>query len=320
MLKDLRRVWVEDQYKVLGPMGKKSVLIGREKGGHLVLYLRCRETGAKKWLGTSNRKHRSFRRREDVLTGYESPLLANLDRTHRFRHFELSTGAEAFLLCPPVVKGWMVSLHGGPESREGREIRYGGLYRDLLGLGIAVIVLNYRGSTGLRRGVSRSAWGRWKPAILEDYHALRRKLPAKIRRHPPLFFGGSFGGALALTLAKEIPSQGCVVLAPLLDLKTQRRRGGRPFAEWFGRRFSSQDEADLSYGEMTAGQRGPVHLIFGSRDEVLGVSLFRRLKKDPPTAWSVREHNGGHAPSSYGESKRRFNSAFASIRALLRVE
>ena len=44
--------------------------------------------------------------------------------------------------------GAVVTLHGGPESTEFDELRYWGLYRELLGQSIMVVAVNYAGSLG----------------------------------------------------------------------------------------------------------------------------------------------------------------------------
>gem|GEM_PF-5463303 len=244
-------------------------------------------------------------RKEHVLKGHfingkNFGGLKDLSSVVRSLELKTSSGAKAVLLQPEETERWFISLHGGPESREGFELRYGGLYRELVQRKTAVLILNYRGSLGAAMSVRKNAWGRWGESICEDYSALL-KMP-ELRELSPenaTFFGVSFGGALALVLQKKFKASRVILSSPLLDLDRQMKRAGPRFEKWFRTRFSHRDFLELSFGSLTA-TSGNIACLLGAKDEVLGRSDIQVLKRCAPD-WAIIEQDRGHAPNSYRE-------------------
>jgi len=234
----------------------------------------------------------------------------------------LPSGARYFCYWPQApIQGWVLSLHGGPESYEGREVRYGGLYRALLEQGVGIVVLNYRGSKCQSDilGSSADVWGRWRESIVEDAFELFSFLPKKVQHKPMLILGGSFGGSLALLLAQTIGAEGVVLFSPLLDLKEQILRAGRHYASWFRQRFSTDDVGHISLNKIAKGISCPVLMAFGSQDEVLGSRVNRLFlkKMKQEKNWRFLVQKCKHAPQSYREYKQRYLSAFQFICAVV---
>lgn len=236
-------------------------------------------------------------------------------------NFTLAQGAEVRTYIPQgKVRSWVLSLHGGPESYEGDEIRYGGLYLELLKNKVAVVVLNYRGSSrnGKILGKRNQVWGRWKASILEDFCALRERLPAVLSDKPIFFLGASFGGALALLLGQSVPHRGILLFSPLLDLKTQIRRAGKNYAGWFDRRFSAEDRSQICFSSAAVLPAGPFFFCYGVRDEVLGSAPFHKMSRrlQARTGDLILEQNSGHCPEAYRDYSRRYQGAFSFIMKL----
>lgn len=328
MLREFRRVWCEDQYRVVGTnRSGRIIYCSRKKGGKTQFYklelgtkLKARRVKIAKKSEIRNSSNK-IQKIEHVLKGHAWKIfgrvqkchqgLENLSKNVKSSIVKLPTGASATFLIPRQPKSWVVSLHGGPESHEGLEIRYGGFYRKLLREEVGIILLNYVGSTNpnLRNCLCKPApsWGRWKDSICQDYIAVQRHLHENGLSTPSIsLLGVSFGGALALILHKEFSIEKTVLLSPLLDLSQQRRRGGRLFRNWFNSRFLGQDWRDLSFSSLTEITGGRIFVQFGKKDEVLGNLSFRKLKKINPGGgpWILSCREGGHVPQTYSEYQK----------------
>lgn len=253
---------------------------------------------------------------EHVLRGYaNSNRIENLTHLSSLRacseesarvpmqelEMQLGSGAQARFLLPgseiSQVREWVISLHGGPESYEGTEIRYGGLYRELLRQGTGIAILNYRGSTGVVKPDSIS----WKSSIESDFDSLIGFLkPAK----PVSVLGASFGGALTLLLSQTRRLEKVLLISPLLDLVHQRGRGGEDFRSWFDSKFSMTDFENISLRSLArdlTNSTTPITLIHGAQDEVLGQEMFEWLSVvlRMNARHAVYTHGGPHQPVSY---------------------
>lgn len=292
-LREARIIWCQDQYRVFQVRGA-HVFMGRRKGEIWHVYRFCRKgPRSRKLIRTASTVGPSASASEDVLKGYSVFTIEDLSRRVRVTEKTLPTGAKALILQPRGVRSWLVSLHGGPESWESREIRYGGLYRELLGRGVGVVVLNYSGSKTPVGEIDRSPWGRWGDSITADFSALLAARPMK----DVSLFGVSFGAALALHLRQKFDVSRTIVSSPLLDLRHQTARAGADFREWFRSRFRERDLKDFRFARLTA--NGDVHALVTYEDEVLGGELFRKIKND----WNLHIRSGGHAPTRYREVK-----------------
>lgn len=109
-----------------------------------------------------------------------------------------SRGARA-----PVV----VSIHGGPQMQERPEYAYSGLYRFLLGQGIAILAPNIRGSSGYGREWQELINRDWGGGDVADLVAARDHIVAT----PDLdherigLFGMSYGGFCVLSCLTQHP-------------------------------------------------------------------------------------------------------------------
>lgn len=247
-----------------------------------------------------------------------NPFKENMSTFAQSNFLILPKGAHARIYFPTTkLHSWILSLHGGPESYEDQEIRYGGLYIELLKFGIGVAVLNYRGSKKENKilGRKNQTWGRWESSIYEDYQELQLYLPRSFKKNPVYFLGSSFGGALALLLAKQFPNQGLILFSPLLDLKTQIRRGKNEYGSWFQERFSAQDISNISCASLIREPQQPVFFAYGTKDEVLGTTMFNNFSKilcknSFKSKNILLPQNCRHYPSSYSEYILRYCAAF----------
>ncbi|MEU2539354.1 alpha/beta hydrolase family protein [Streptomyces iakyrus] len=233
---------------------------------------------------------------------------------------------------PPVAV--VVSLHGGPESLERDELRWDGLYRELLEAGVAVIGLNYCGSTGYGPLHTQRAWKTWTTAFREDVESCVAAAaewgvgPADIA-----LLGGSFGGALALlgcVLRQDLA--GAVASAPLIDIRRHAEQASAAdpsYQDWFGARFElaasatpTQRVFDPEHLSATApGQR--VFLVHGSEDEVTQWQHSKRaadeaIRKELP--WTlVTEAGAGHVPADIEEAEHRYQNIHSALLQVLGI-
>lgn len=343
MLKDLRRIWSEDQYQILGPAEEEgSFYFGRRRDENSYqIFLRSTERVKRKHVKTllleseqelfwcceeleltaQPKKVLEAERSENVLGGYSynglfNKALRNLADEVTVVEQILETGAHVLWLIPQQPVGWILSLHGGPESNEGLEIRYGGLYRNLVSDRKAIAILNYRGSTKLKEGISESVWGDWKSAINADFLSLISNARAlNLADVPTSVLGVSFGGALALMLGQRYLFQRIVLSSPLLDLSNQKSRGGLEFESWFSSRFSAQDFQNFSYSVLTANSTSDICVCYSKADPVLGDELFLELEKDKKDSlnWRLFPDGAGHSPQTYFDYRERFERLYFAL-------
>ncbi|MEU4049723.1 prolyl oligopeptidase family serine peptidase [Streptomyces olivaceus] len=234
---------------------------------------------------------------------------------------------------PPVAA--VVSLHGGPESLERDELRWDGLYRELLDAGVAVIGLNYCGSTGYGPLHTRRAWKSWTTAFREDVESCIAAAAAwGVDPAGIALLGGSFGGALALlgcVLRHDLA--GAVASAPLIDIRRHAEQAAvadPSYQDWFGARFElaasatpAQRVFDPEHLSATApGQR--VFLVHGSEDEVTRWQYSKRaadeaVRKELP--WTlVTEAGAGHVPAGLDEAEHRYRNIHSALLQVLGMD
>ena len=261
--------------------------------------------------------------KEHILSGYSelkskqaSNPIEDLSNQCTEKRLILKNGAELILLTPTKkTMHVLVSHHGGPESYEGTEIRYLGLYRALLKKGWTVAILNYRGSTQLR-APKKQTWKNWKDSILQDFSDVLSI--SELNSKSINLLGASFGGALALIVLKKFKINKCVLLSPLLDLKNQKIRAGADYKNWFGSRFSSKDYKDFSFQELAANLSAKILIICSQNDEVLGNAMNLLLQNKSSKSLSsaqVISQRTSHCPKSFHSSFERFNLAFKFLTA-----
>lgn len=340
-LKDLRAVWSEDQYEILGyDRDCQNFYFGRRKQQQYLVYIRYPNTRHRRlvqqvrldqdWYWCDQKfqligkkpthAESALKRNEHVIKGFrwglktQTKKIEDLSGLATERGFVLPCGAEAIVLQTRKSKKWILSLHGGPESYEGTEIRYGGMYRDLLRSGISVVILNYRGSVPLKRKVSNQVWGRWSKSIQEDYLELSVLVQnLDLNSSPAALLGGSFGGALALILQKYFLIPSCVLSSPLLDLHHQMKRASLSERVWFNRRFSQKDFEDFSFQSLCRRTYGKKTILYSLNDEVLGKQMYEKLEDINDSRWTLKKDTCAHVPKSYREFQIRFGGLFETL-------
>ncbi len=262
------------------------------------------------------RKQKIVPFKEHILTGYsylknvKSKLkIQDLSNQASIQEYYLEHGAQITMLRSNKKQNnkILVSLHGGPESFEGTEIRYLGLYRRLICKGWTVIIFNYRGSTKITTSKNR-AWKNWKNSICQDFNDLLIFLPTRSVNDKEIhLLGASFGGALALQIAKNFNVQSCTLLSPLLDLEHQKKRAGCEYKTWFNTRFSKKDYYDFSFKELTSSIKTPTLFMLSNCDEVLGNEQNKKLIKiNIPSTVKIYSQHCLHSPKSYSQCYFRF--------------
>ncbi|PNG23829.1 alpha/beta hydrolase family protein [Streptomyces cahuitamycinicus] len=224
----------------------------------------------------------------------------------------------------------VVSLHGGPESLERDELRWDGLYRDLLAADIAVIGANYAGSLGYGAAHTRRGWRNWARAFAEDLAACREAAAAwGVGPERMALLGGSFGGSLALlgcTLDHRLA--GAVASAPMIDVGRHAERAAaaeEAYASWFGERFELGDAREFTAARLArtgAGQR--VVVVHGDQDDVTDFRDSRvavELAQERDLAWTlVAEEGTGHVPSSADRALARLLRVRAGLGHVLETD
>ncbi|MGR8007496.1 alpha/beta hydrolase family protein [Streptomyces hypolithicus] len=234
---------------------------------------------------------------------------------------------------PPLAL--VVSLHGGPESLERDELRWDGVYRELLDARIAVIGLNYCGSIGYGAEHTERAWKNWLSVFQEDLSACIETAQAwNIDPANIALLGGSFGGGLALLGCVLKPDlAGAVVSAPLIDIRRHARHAAETdssYREWFEHRFELANSAtatqrlfDPEYLTTTAPDQR-VFLIHGDQDEVTGWQHSRHaadMASRRGLPWTlVTETGADHVPADLDQTNTRYRHIRTAISEVLRID
>jgi dipeptidyl aminopeptidase/acylaminoacyl peptidase len=99
----------------------------------------------------------------------------------------------------------LIYLHGGPQSQS--RPRYSPLIQYMISRGVAVVLPNFRGSTGFGKEFSNLINRDWGGGELRDIEYLIKYLSKKnwVDKDRIGIFGGSFGGFLTLSCITRIP-------------------------------------------------------------------------------------------------------------------
>ncbi|MFI7533747.1 alpha/beta hydrolase family protein [Streptosporangium sp. NPDC049376] len=225
--------------------------------------------------------------------------------------------------------GVVISLHGGPEIVERDELRFDGLYRRLLERGIAVLAVNYAGSSGYGAAHTRRAWRAWEETLREDLTACLTFAERKgVPRDRTILLGASFGGGLALLGNAILPgTAGVVACSPLVDLVRHVRRMVEEDPRcraWFTRRFGDLTAegavAPLDPVRLACPGGGPVFLIQGDRDPISSLGDVRdlaRLAAERGLPWElVVEPGVGHRPATLRQALNRYRNLMEALEKL----
>lgn len=240
----------------------------------------------------------------------------------------LSSGASLIAFAPKGerCRSGIISLHGGPESCEWNDIRYGGLYRALLASGYAIFALNYRGSSSFGAALRVSPHGRWQETFRDDIDSALEWIWGgyELSADDLGVLGGSFGGTLALMVGARLPAvRRIVAISPVTDLAAHvadaeaRSDGGGQYTSWFSSRFGNE----IKFFDHTCflTSRAETHLICGEQDDVVdyrpAVELVRKAK-ERGLPWSLWLEPGlGHVPKDVDQTEARFSRVFQLLTA-----
>jgi pimeloyl-ACP methyl ester carboxylesterase len=176
----------------------------------------------------------------------------------------------------------VLALHGGPLS--GWRFRHEPLFEYLVAGGLAALAPNYRGSTGYGAEHVRAVLGDWGGPDVADVCRIATDLAARRARRgllPPVVYGASYGGYLALLAACRAPAlfSGCVAVSPFTsprELHAESPAAVRArIEELGGLRDPGGGSRDVL--ECAPALRAPLLLVHGRADETVPVSQSRAL-------------------------------------------
>lgn len=322
---DLEPLWFDLNY-VGGRIENADTvsLVSKVKGARQRHEIRAAASGAELWRGAEG--HISFGLRQsdtvhvatvDTIDGVmagvfhlfdgrrdaASPLCPPMDI--RQDVLDLPFGGEALFLLPESPRGAVVSLHGGPESFEWSNLRYGGLYRDLLGDNLCVVIFNYTGSSesgSLRRTAGHRNFCN---AVSQEFQRIAQKLASDhgISIDQISLFGGSFGATLALSISTQYPCATVAISSPMSDLfrHVTQTDYNPEYVDWFNCRFSQEDFEQFSLMRLSRSKAKYVSIFHGKDDEICrphDTTELANMMIDGGKHIDVTfPDNTGHAPS-----------------------
>lgn len=204
----------------------------------------------------------------------------------------------------------VVCLHGGPDSHELDDLRYGGTYRTVLDAGFDLLIINYPGSAGFGSAFQERAWHNWPAAVRETAGAVAEIMDSYGTSIVSIF-GVSFGAWMGLQLAERVHASQVVAMSPIFDLQShlQLHSDDPEFRRWAADRFAltaeSPDDGEQHIGNFT----GRVVVIAPVDDEVVvpGSTLHStnsatRLGRE----WSLVSVPGNHYPKASAAAEQRW--------------
>lgn len=256
--------------------------------------------------------------KEDILKGYlgslgRTQLLEDISSKYRKKEVLLPSGAQVIFISSKsnYSSKVLIAFHGGPESYEGTEIRYLGLYRQLLKKNWTIAILNYRGGLNTAKDNHLTTWGKWKKSIFIDYTELITVLGKKDIARNQYLLGVSFGASLAILISQKFKVEKVVLFSPLLDLSSQIKRAGSEYYNWFRQRFSSKDIKDFSLKNLSNVDCSML-IFFSDKDEVLDRKInheyFKLLKKRNADV-TCHFQNCSHYPKIFTAAYFRYRNA-----------
>ncbi|MFF8186123.1 alpha/beta hydrolase [Microbacterium sp. NPDC016588] len=195
------------------------------------------------------------------------------------------------------VQGLVIALHGGPDSLEWDDLRYGGLYRSLADAGLATLVINGPGSRGFGRSLQEEGWRDWASSarrIAEVGLRVARRLDIR----PTALLGVSFGAWLALQAADALGVARVVVASPVLDLTAHIRKYSvdRDFEAWARHRFGTRFERATAGDRDGARCSAAVTVVLPVGDRVVDPARTAQIAAE--RGWSTVSVSEGHTPTT----------------------
>ncbi|NUU08533.1 hypothetical protein [Leifsonia sp. C5G2] len=211
----------------------------------------------------------------------------------------------------------VVSFHGGPDSHEWDDLRYGGVYRTLLNRGVDVLIVNAPGSSDLGRSFHEAPWRRWREHATAAGRALRTYCDVHYRR--TIALGVSFGSWFAALAADEMGAEAVVAMSPVLRLAPHLRGHAGQDAElarWATARFGVDCESAVEGDDAIIRSRTPILALVPRADEVIAkVHAVPIRLRDV----SVHEVPGRHYPTTTADAEARWSALLAAIEEVLRA-
>ncbi len=243
-------------------------------------------------------------------------LPSYLESTYVIEHVDkISLGIDGTYLVKPksyIPVEVVISFHGGPESFETLDNRYGALYWNLISLNRGVVVANYPGSITFSEEFSKGIYGNWYEEISKYYQYIENKL-LNLGIKKVTFIGGSFG-AMVLSICASISRlkiESIILIAPLLDINTQISRAkNSEYEKWFTSKYSHLDRNSLVLKNFMNLQSPKTVLIYGNKDEVLGTTDYKKLVDNLKLKDQIKiycECESGHFPNNRITLNNRFN-------------
>lgn len=237
----------------------------------------------------------------------------------RISHTVLDSGAELTIVgcaTTPALEHVVVSLHGGPESYEVNDLRYGGLYLRLIAAGCIVGILNYRGSTRLPQATRAAAWGHWRTVSAQDIAEAIGILADQATANAEVsLLGFSFGATLALANRGQ-PVDRVVAVAAMTDLAAHVAQiECEDERAWFAQRFGPDCFAGFSPSALCTpvSHEPDVTLIHGTHDPICRLDDVRACTALRPD-WRLVLLNQGHTPADGQQLRDRSAAVFEALR------
>lgn len=206
----------------------------------------------------------------------------------------------------------LIALHGGPDSVEWDDLRYGGIYRDLVAGGTDVLIVNYAGSQGFGFAHQRRAWQAWVPTLTSLGARLQEFSDGQGYARLKML-GVSFGAWAALIASTNAAAERIVVASPVLRMVAHLQRH-RDEHEWASVRFGADYAAAQRGDDLLAGVRAPVFAVVAMSDRTVSVADTQNACE--VHGWDIVRVPGGHYPASVKDATIRWNAIRSAIQAL----
>lgn len=255
---------------------------------------------------------------------------------YRLQHLNLQ-GIPCVIVGQPRYpsRRLIVALHGGPDSHELDDLRYGGGYRKLIDAGSDLLIVNYPGSTGFGDAFHSMAWGAWDEAG-EAVAGVVYQFARHNGYHNFAIFGVSFGSWIALKIAKNLHEAAArptgdrklpigrrpevskvVLMSPILDLQHHldlHVDSDESFRIWAESRFGP-GVAETGEGPVLACP-SPVVVIAPEDDEVILPKSTQASTLAAQAAgrdWTIQNVPGRHYPSAAHDAEVRWATLFKAL-------
>lgn len=206
-------------------------------------------------------------------------------------------GLPTVLITGDTVDGLVVALHGGPDSLEWDDLRYGGLYRAFADAGLATLIVNAPGSRGFSQELHEAGWDDWTAAAHRLARA-GRHVADEVGAQSVALLGVSFGAWLAVQAANVIGADRVVAASPVLDLAGHLRVHGTDpeYDAWARRRFGADFERAVAGDVAGARCQAAVTVVLPKSDRVVDPARTAAVAFE--RGWQVVPVPEGHAPTT----------------------